>query len=109
MTQILIVDDEASIRRALREILEFEKFKVSEAVDGMDCLAKLKEQSFDAILMDIKMPNLDGMETLERLQEVAPDTPVIMISGHATIDTAVEAVNVALSTSSASHQISTAC
>jgi DNA-binding NtrC family response regulator len=92
MTQILIVDDEASIRRALREILEFEKFKVSEAVDGMDCLAKLKEQSFDAILMDIKMPNLDGMETLERLQEVAPDTPVIMISGHATIDTAVEAV-----------------
>nr|WP_290928421.1 response regulator [Haliscomenobacter sp.] len=91
-TQILIVDDEASIRRALREILEFEKFKVSEAVDGLDCLAKLKEQTFDAILMDIKMPNLDGMDTLERLQEVAPDTPVIMISGHATIDTAVEAV-----------------
>ena len=92
MTQILIVDDEASIRRALREILEFEKFKVSEAVDGLDCLAKLKEQNYDAILMDIKMPNLDGMETLERVQELTPDTPVIMISGHATIDTAVEAV-----------------
>ena len=92
MTQILIVDDEASIRRALREILEFEKFKVSEAVDGLDCLAKLKEQNYDAILMDIKMPNLDGMETLERVQELVPDTPVIMISGHATIDTAVEAV-----------------
>jgi two-component system, NtrC family, nitrogen regulation response regulator NtrX len=92
MTQILIVDDEASIRRALREILEFEKFKVSEAVDGLDCLAKLKEQSYDLILMDIKMPNLDGLETLERIQELTPDTPVIMISGHATIDTAVEAV-----------------
>ena len=92
MTQILIVDDEASIRRALREILEFEKFKVSEAVDGLDCLTKLKEQNYDAILMDIKMPNLDGMETLERVQELVPDTPVIMISGHATIDTAVEAV-----------------
>ncbi len=92
MASILIVDDEKSIRRTLREILEFEKYKVDEAVDGLDCLTKVKQKNFDVILLDIKMPNLDGMETLERIQIISPDTPVVMISGHATIDTAVEAV-----------------
>lgn len=92
MAKVLIVDDEGSIRRTLREILEFEKYEVVEAANGLEALAKIKKQQFDVILLDIKMPKMDGMETLERLQELNPDTPVIMISGHATIDTAVEAV-----------------
>ena len=92
MTKILIVDDEKSIRKTLREILEYEKYQVEEAKDGMDCLAKFKRGKFDVVILDIKMPNLDGMETLERLQHMSPETPIIMISGHANIDTAVEAV-----------------
>ncbi len=92
MANVLIVDDETPIRRTLKEILEFEKFKVDEASDGLECLVQLKKAQYDVILMDIKMPKMDGMEALERIQALAPDTPVIMISGHANIDTAVEAV-----------------
>ncbi len=92
MAKILIVDDERSIRRTLREILEFEKYEVDEAVDGLDCLVKLKQNKYDVIVLDIKMPKMDGMEALERIQLLAADTPVLMISGHANIDTAVEAV-----------------
>ena len=92
MAKILIVDDEQSIRRALRDILELEKYQVDEASDGLDCLVKLKQNEYDAIILDIKMPKMDGMEALEKIQTLAPDTPVVMISGHATIDTAVEAV-----------------
>lgn len=92
MAKILIVDDEDAIRRTLKDILTFEKFKVDEARDGMEGLAKVKKNSYDVVLMDIKMPNMDGMDALERLQEIQPDLPVIMISGHANIDNAVEAV-----------------
>jgi two-component system nitrogen regulation response regulator NtrX len=92
MSVVLIVDDEKSIRKTLRDILEFEKFGVDEAVDGMDCLAKIKKKNYDIVLLDIKMPNMDGMECLDRIIQIAPDLPVVMISGHATIDTAVEAV-----------------
>lgn len=92
MAKILIVDDEMAIRRTLKEILEFEKYEVDEATDGLDCTAKLKKEQYDVVLMDIKMPKMDGMEALERVQLIAPDTPVIMISGHGTIETAVEAV-----------------
>jgi len=92
MAKILIVDDEISIRRTLRDILEYEKYEVAEAVDGLDCLVKLKQGRYDIIILDIKMPKMDGMEALERIQMLAPETPVIMISGHANIDTAVEAV-----------------
>ena len=92
MAKVLIVDDESSIRRTLRDILEFEKYDIDEAVDGMDGLVKLKRTKYDVILLDIKMPKMDGMETLERIQILAPDVPVIMISGHANIDTAVDAV-----------------
>ncbi|MBK7231453.1 MAG: sigma-54-dependent Fis family transcriptional regulator [Saprospiraceae bacterium] len=92
MAKILIVDDEQSIRRVLRDILELEKYQVDEAVDGLDCLVKLKQNEYDAIILDIKMPKMDGMEALDKIQILAVDTPIVMISGHATIDTAVEAV-----------------
>lgn len=92
MAKILIADDEQSIRRTLREILEFEKYQVDEAGDGLECLAKIKQETYDVIILDIKMPKMDGMETLEKIQSLAPDVPVVMISGHASIDTAVEAV-----------------
>ena len=90
--KILVVDDEQSIRRTLREILEFEKYKVEEAADGLECLTKLKVSKFDVVICDIKMPKMDGMDALERIQIISPDTPVVMISGHANIDVAVDAV-----------------
>jgi two-component system nitrogen regulation response regulator NtrX len=92
MPNILIIDDEKSIRRTLREILEYEGYKVEEANDGIEGLNLLKEKPFDAILLDIKMPKMDGMEVLDKIQLSNMDTPVIMVSGHGTIDTAVEAV-----------------
>ncbi len=90
--RILIVDDERSIRRTLRDILEMEKYEVAEAEDGLTCLVKVKQDKYDVIILDIKMPKMDGMDVMDRLAEVAPDLPVIMISGHGDIDTAVEAV-----------------
>ncbi|MBL7802339.1 MAG: sigma-54-dependent Fis family transcriptional regulator [Saprospiraceae bacterium] len=92
MAKILIVDDEMPIRRTLREILEFEQYDVDEANDGLECLAKVQKEKYDVVIMDIKMPKLDGIEALERLQILSPETPVIMVSGHGNIDTAVEAV-----------------
>lgn len=92
MAKILIVDDEPAIRRTLKDILESEKYKVDEATDGLDCLVKVKRTKYDVIISDIKMPKMDGMEALERLEIIAPDVPVIMISGHGDIETAVDAV-----------------
>jgi len=92
MAKILIVDDEMPIRRTLREILEFEGYDVDEASDGLECVSKIQKDKFDVVIMDIKMPKMDGIEALERLQILSPETPVIMVSGHGTIDTAVEAV-----------------
>ena len=89
--RILIVDDEKSIRRTLREILEYEGFDVDEAVDGEDALAKVNSSSFDLVLLDVKMPKRDGMEVLGEVGTTFPELPVVMISGHGTIETAVEA------------------
>jgi len=92
MPNILIIDDEPSIRSVLRDILEIEEYVVEEAKDGVDALSKVKKTKFDAAICDIKMPKMDGMELLERINVISPDTPVIMISGHGNIETAVEAV-----------------
>ncbi len=89
---ILVVDDEVSIRKTLIEILSFEGYKTHEASDGEQGIKIFSEHKFDAVLCDIKMPKMDGMEFLNKALEIAPDVPVIMISGHGTIETAVEAV-----------------
>ncbi|HQO50725.1 MAG TPA: response regulator, partial [Bacteroidales bacterium] len=91
MARILIVDDEASIRRTLREILEYEKYKVDDASTGIEALKLLNEQEYEVILCDIKMPEMDGIELLQEIKQLC-DTPVIMISGHGTIETAVDAI-----------------
>ena len=91
MARILIIDDEAAIRRILKEILEHEKYQVDEAASAIEALPLVKENEYDAILCDIKMPQMDGIEFLEEAKKIS-DAPVIMISGHGTIDTAVEAI-----------------
>lgn len=92
MPDILIIDDEKAIRKTLTEILSFEGYKIDEAADGEEGLKKFKEKNFDLVLCDIKMPKLDGIEFLQKAGETNPDIPVIMISGHGNIETAVEAV-----------------
>lgn len=92
MAKILIIDDERAIRRALREILEFEDFQVDEAENGVEGLDKAKNTLYDIIFCDIKMPQMDGMEVLDALNQAKVETPVIMISGHGNIETAVEAI-----------------
>ena len=91
MAKILVIDDEAAIRRILREILEHEQYQVDDAASAIDALPLVKENEYDAILCDIKMPQMDGIEFLEEAKKIS-DTPIIMISGHGTIDTAVEAI-----------------
>ncbi|HET6567550.1 MAG TPA: sigma-54 dependent transcriptional regulator [Rhodothermales bacterium] len=88
---ILVVDDERSIRRTLREILEYESYEVEEAEDGEEALTKLRDNRYDLVLLDIKMPKRDGLEVLSIIGPEMPDVPVVMISGHGTIETAVEA------------------
>ncbi len=92
MPDILIIDDEKAIRKTLTEILSFEGYKIDEAADGEEGLKKFKEKSYDVVLCDIKMPKLDGIEFLQKAAETSPDVPIIMISGHGNIETAVEAV-----------------
>src|ERR1051325_10579917 len=92
MSNILIIDDEKAIRKTLSEILSYEGYKIDEAGDGEEGLKKFKEKSYDVVLCDIKMPKIDGMDFLERTRESNSDVPIIMISGHGTIETAVEAV-----------------
>jgi DNA-binding NtrC family response regulator len=90
--KILVIDDEKAIRAALKEILSFEGFEVDEAVDGAEGIKKIKENEYDCILCDIKMPKMDGTEVLDQCLLLKPDIPFILISGHGTIDAAVDAV-----------------
>lgn len=92
MPSILIIDDEKSIRKTLTEILSYEGYKIDEAADGEEGLKKFKEKNYDLVLCDIKMPKLDGIEFLEKAKEINDETPIIIISGHGNIETAVEAV-----------------
>ncbi|SFC71112.1 DNA-binding transcriptional response regulator, NtrC family, contains REC, AAA-type ATPase, and a Fis-type DNA-binding domains [Parapedobacter composti] len=91
MTKILIIDDERAIRSTLREILEYEDYKVVDADNGIDGLEIIKKEDIDLVLCDIKMSKMDGMEVLTEALTIKPDLPFIMISGHGTIETAVEA------------------
>ncbi|MCS6819751.1 MAG: sigma-54 dependent transcriptional regulator [Chitinophagales bacterium] len=91
MPNILIADDEKAIRKTLREILEFEGYRVDEAEDGAMALQMISQSDYDLVLCDIKMPKVDGMEVLTQASEQFPDIPFIMISGHGTIENAVEA------------------
>lgn len=89
--KILIIDDEAPIRQALRDILEYENYTIIEAENAMQALSILQNEKFNTIISDIKMPNMDGIELLSKIQEIC-ETPVIMITGHGDIDTAVETI-----------------
>lgn len=92
MAHILIIDDERPIRSTLREILEYEKYQVSDAENGEEGLKLIEKEKFDLVLCDIKMPKMDGIEVLEKVMEKKSDLPIVMISGHGTIETAVEAI-----------------
>ncbi len=91
MRSILVVDDEKSIRDSIKMILEYEKFDVHFAEDGPSALSRIAGGSIDLVLLDIKMPGMDGMKVLQKIRETHPFLPVVMISGHGTIETAVEA------------------
>jgi len=92
MKRILIIDDENSIRRTLREILENEGYAIDDAPDGSEGLKLVKANHYDVVLCDIKMPKMDGLEVLDKILQTNSDIPVVMISGHGNIDTAVDAI-----------------
>ena len=92
MAHILVIDDERSIRNTLKEILEYEKFTVDLAENGIEGLEKYKNRTYDIVLCDIKMPEMDGLEVLGKLYQEEGEAQVIMISGHGNVDNAVEAI-----------------
>ncbi len=92
MAKILIIDDERSIRNALKDVLEFEGYVIELAEDGLKGLEMIKSTKYDMIFCDIKMPQMDGVEVLSKIKEEVPDQTVVMISGHGTVDTAVECI-----------------
>ena len=91
MAKLLIIDDERAIRSTLREILEYENYEVEDIDNGVDGLDLIKKKKYDLVLCDIKMNKMDGMEVLEQALAHSPDLPFIMISGHGTVETAIEA------------------
>jgi DNA-binding NtrC family response regulator len=91
MPNILIIDDERAIRNSLKEILEYEKYNVDEAEDGEQALKLMGKNNYDVVLCDIKMPNMDGMEVLQKAMEAGHEAQFVMVSAHGTIETAVEA------------------
>ncbi len=91
MSKILIIEDEAAIRRVLAKILseESDTYQVIESEDGLEGIELIKKEDFDLILCDIKMPKMDGVEVLEAVKKIKPEIPIVMISGHGDLDTAV--------------------
>ncbi|GAL70972.1 sigma-54 dependent transcriptional regulator [Jejuia pallidilutea] len=91
MPKILIIEDEAAIRRVLVKILseENDTYEVEEAEDGLAGMEKIKKEDYDLVLCDIKMPKMDGVEVLEATRKIKPEIPIVMISGHGDLDTAV--------------------
>lgn len=92
MAKILIVDDERSIRNTLKDILEVESYQVDVVESGIEALELIKENNYDVVFSDIKMPQMDGVELLQKIKVNNPETPIIMISGHGTIETAVDCI-----------------
>lgn len=92
MPKILLIDDEAAIRKALKEILEYESFEVDEAEDGPTGIKLAEKETYDLIFCDIKMPRMDGLEVLEKLKDRGVESPVVIITGHGSVETAVEAL-----------------
>jgi len=92
MARILVIDDERGIRNTLKDILEYEKHEVEVAATGEEGLEHLRNNGFDLIFLDVKMPGLDGIEVLQDVARAHPEIPVVMISGHGNIDTAVDAI-----------------
>ncbi len=92
MSSILLIDDERAIRKTLSDILSFEGYKIKEAADGEEGLKMFSEKSYDVVLCDIKMPRMDGLEFLDKATSINPDVPIVMVSGHGNIETAVDAV-----------------
>ena len=91
-SSILIIDDERSIRNVLRDILTNEGYVTDEAADGEEGFKKFSEKTYSLVICDIKMPKMDGIEFLQKATELNADIPIIIISGHGNIETAVEAV-----------------
>ena len=91
MPKILIIEDEAAIRRVLSKILseENDAYEVAEEEDGLKGVERVKKEDFDLILCDIKMPKMDGVDVLEAVKKLKPEIPIVMISGHGDLDTAV--------------------
>lgn len=92
MGKILVIDDEPFVRESIREILEFENYEVAEAADGMEALRIAASEPFSLVFLDVKMPGMDGFETLVRLKQ-EHDFPVIMVSAHITVDKVTEALD----------------
>ena len=92
MSKILVIDDQKSIRNTLKDVLEYESHEVSLAENGPQGLELFESEKHEVVLCDIKMPDMDGIEVLNRIHLINPDVPVIMISGHGNIDTAVDAI-----------------
>src|SRR4030043_1472706 len=92
MSKILVIDDEKAIRNTLKEVLEYEKHEVDLAEDGLTGIELFSNNTYDIVLCDIKMQKMDGIEVLEKIVNISTVTPIVMISGHGNIDTAVEAI-----------------
>ena len=90
--RVLVVDDEAAIRHMVRLHLDREGFEVDEAVDGEEALAKLRAEPYDGVLCDLVMPGIDGMEVIDTLREEDITTPVVLMSAHADVETALKAI-----------------